>query len=58
MFVSSCCKGDMYVYTTGEGTSFYVCRTCEHGCDGVNKQDRDVQQHVDIFNSSRLHDEE
>lgn len=33
MLLSRCCKEHIYVESTNEGTSFYVCRKCEMATD-------------------------
>lgn len=33
MSKSKCCKENIFVYTTGEGTSFYVCERCNMATD-------------------------
>ena len=32
---SSCCKARVYVNSSDEGTSYYVCDECGKPCDGV-----------------------
>lgn len=59
LLVSKCCKSDMFVYTTGESTSFYCCKMCDHGCDAVpQKQEKETLDHGNVFTGTRIHPEE
>lgn len=53
MLVSNCCNSDIYVYTTGEGTSFYCCKMCEHGCDPVMMKQKHKSSSFDMADPTR-----
>ncbi len=38
MEVSRCCKKNVFVSGSGEGTYYYVCSHCEYACDTVQAQ--------------------
>ncbi len=39
MVVSRCHQASVSVYSANEGTSFYVCSSCENACDTIAYRD-------------------
>jgi len=39
MLKSKCCQFTVWVYSGGEGTSFYVCDGCDMACDTITPLD-------------------
>lgn len=37
MVLSHCCKSTVWVYSSDEGTSFYICYKCDMACDTLSE---------------------